>query len=347
MKTTQAAEKIQAAYYIGDKAFSLKDAQSVAPAEDEVKLAVGYVGICGTDMHIYHGVMDQRVAPPKVIGHEMSGTIVEMGDKVKGFAIGDQVVVRPLDYCSQCPACKSGHSHICHELKFMGIDSPGAFQQFWTVKSRTLHKLPASVSLKQGALIEPLAVACHDIARARLVAGEKAVVIGGGPIGQLVAQVAKSTGAEVLISEVNESRLAFANNNGILTVNPAKTNLAKYVTEWTEGKGADVVFEVSGVKQAIEAMTEIAAVRARICMVAIHSESPVIDLFQFFWKELELLGARVYEYEDFEKAIELIASKQIDITPYITSVNMLGEINKAFEQMSGNPQGMKALVSCQ
>lgn len=347
MKVTQEAEKIQAAYYIGDKAFSLKDAQSVVPASDEVRLAVGYVGICGTDMHIYHGVMDQRVAPPKVIGHEMSGTIVEMGDKVTGFALGDQVVVRPLDYCGDCPACDSGHSHICHQLKFMGIDSPGAFQQFWTVKSRTLHKLPASVSLKQGALIEPLAVACHDIARARLVAGEKAVVIGGGPIGQLVAQVAKSTGAEVLISEVNESRLAFAQGNGILTVNPVEANLAEYVAEWTEGKGADVVFEVSGVKQAIEAMTEIAAVRARICMVAIHSEKPAIDLFQFFWKELELLGARVYEYQDFEKAIELIASKKIDIEPYITSVNVLEEINKAFEQMSGNPQGMKALVSCQ
>jgi len=298
-------------------------------------------------MHIYHGVMDQRVAPPKVIGHEMSGTIVEMRDKVTGFALGDQVVVRPLDYCGDCPACDSGHSHICHNLKFMGIDSPGAFQQFWTVKSRTLHKLPKSVSLKQGALIEPLAVACHDIARARLVAGEKAVVIGGGPIGQLVAQVAKSTGAEVLISEVNESRLEFARGNGILTVNPMEANLAEYVTEWTDGKGADVVFEVSGVKQAIEAMTEIAAVRARICMVAIHSEKPAIDLFQFFWKELELLGARVYEHADFEKAIELIASKQIDIEPYITSVNVLGEINKAFAQMSGNPQGMKALVSCQ
>lgn len=347
MKITQEPEKIQAAYYVGDKAFALETGEAIAPAEDEVRLAVGYVGICGTDMHIYHGVMDQRVAPPKVIGHEMSGTIIEMGNKVTGFALGDQVTVRPLDYCGDCPACDAGHSHVCHNLKFMGIDTPGAFQQYWTVKARTLHKLPESVSLKQGALIEPLAVACHDIARARLVAGEKAVVIGGGPIGQLVAQVAKSTGAEVLISEVNESRLAFAKGNGILTVNPMETDLADYVSEWTEGKGADVVFEVSGVKQAIEAMTEIAAVRGRICMVAIHSEKPVIDLFQFFWKELELLGARVYEHQDFEKAIELIASKQIDIEPYITSVNVLGDINTAFAQMSGNPQGMKALVSCQ
>ncbi len=347
MNAINQSNKIQAAYYVGNKGFEISTTQAVPPAADEVRLAVGYVGICGTDMHIYHGVMDQRVAPPKVIGHEMSGTIVELGESVSGFALGDEVVVRPLDYCDDCPACDAGHSHICHNLKFMGIDSPGAFQDYWTVKARTLHKLPKSVSLKQGALIEPLAVACHDVARARLVAGEKAVIIGGGPIGQLVAQVAKSTGADVLISEVNESRLAFAKGNGILTVNPVEQNLSEYVSEWTEGKGADVVFEVSGVKQAIEAMTEIAAVRARICMVAIHSEKPAIDLFQFFWKELELLGARVYEYQDFEKAIELLANKEIDIEPYITSVSILSEINKAFEQMSGNPQGMKALVSCQ
>jgi len=347
MKTTNQENTVQAAFYIGDNNFEIAEAQTVVPKADEVRLAVGYVGICGTDMHIYHGVMDERVAPPKVIGHEMSGTIVEMGEDVSDFSLGEEVVVRPLDYCGDCPACHSGHSHICHNLKFMGIDSPGAFQHFWTVKARTLHKLPKTVSLKQGALIEPLAVACHDVARARLVAGEKAVIIGGGPIGQLVAQVAKSTGAEVLISEVNQSRLDFAKNNGILTVNPIDQNLAEYVSSWTEGKGADVVFEVSGVKQAIEAMTEIAAVRARICMVAIHSEKPEIDLFQFFWKELELLGARVYEHQDFEDAIALIANKEIDIEPYITSVSELADIKQAFAQMSGNPQGLKALVSCQ
>ncbi|WNC70422.1 alcohol dehydrogenase catalytic domain-containing protein [Thalassotalea nanhaiensis] len=338
---------MQAALYIGNKNFKITEVETVAPKADEVRLAVGYVGICGTDMHIYHGVMDERVAPPKTIGHEMSGTIVEIGEDVNDFSLGDEVVVRPLDYCDDCPACHSGHSHICHNLKFMGIDSPGAFQNFWTVKARTLHKLPKTVSLKQGALIEPLAVACHDVSRARLVAGEKAVIIGGGPIGQLVAQVAKSTGAEVLISEVNESRLDFAKANDILTVNPIEQDLAEYVSSWTEGKGADVVFEVSGVKQAIDAMTEIAAVRARICMVAIHSEKPAIDLFQFFWKELELLGARVYEHQDFEKAIELIAKKEIDIEPYITSVSDLTDIKQAFAQMSGNPQGLKALVSCQ
>ncbi|MGJ8675491.1 MAG: zinc-dependent alcohol dehydrogenase, partial [Pseudoalteromonas sp.] len=319
---------------------------SIKPKAGEIRLSVGYVGICGTDMHIYHGVMDQRVSIPQTIGHEISGVVAEIGEGVEGFAVGENVVVRPLDWCGDCPTCNAGHTHICQNLKFMGIDTPGAFQSSWTVKARTLHKLPAGVDLKQGALIEPLSVACHDVRRSRLQAGEKVVVLGGGPIGQLVAAVAKSVGAEVLVSEPNESRRAFADELGVKSVNPIEEDLAAYVDSWTQTKGADVVFEVSGVKPAIEAMTEIAGRRGRIVMVAIHSVKPEIDLFQFFWKELELLGARVYEAADFDWAIELISSGQIDLKPFISSVSSLTDIGSAFASMDGNPEGMKALVEC-
>ncbi|BFM13257.1 alcohol dehydrogenase catalytic domain-containing protein [Simiduia litorea] len=335
-----------AAQYIGDKKFTLVAGSQVAPGPGEVRLNVGYVGICGTDMHIYHGVMDARVAPPKVIGHEMSGTVMALGAGVTNVAVGDNVVVRPLDYCGACPACDAGHSHVCHKLKFMGIDSPGAFQSSWTVKARTLHKLPEGMSLKQGALIEPLAVATHDVSRARLKAGEKAVVIGGGPIGQLVALAAKSVGADVMISEVNDVRRQFAKDNGMATVNPITEDIDAVVKAWTNDKGADVVFEVSGVKAAIETMTKIASVRGRIVMVAIHSQKPEVDLFQFFWKELELLGARVYEHADFEQAIALVAQGKVDLDKFISSVTELNNIGTAFASMDNNPAGMKALVSC-
>jgi len=336
----------QAAYYAGNKQFTVEAATIISPAADEVCLKVGFVGICGTDMHIYHGVMDQRVGPPQVIGHEASGTIIDKGSDVDDFEIGDRVVVRPLDYCGECPACTAGHSHVCHRLKFMGIDSPGAMQSTWTVKARTLHRLPDTVSLHQGALIEPLAVACHDVARSRVRAHEKAVVLGGGPIGQLIAQVATSIGAEVLISEVSDVRIEFARQNGIETVNPTQQDIAQVVDRWTDGKGADVIFEASGAQAAVDAMTQIAAVRARICMVAIHAEKPAVDLFQFFWKEIELLGARVYEHEDFEKAIEIVANGDIDLEPYVTSISTLENIADAFSGMDGNLQGMKALISC-
>lgn len=336
-----------AAQYVGDKSFNVLAGQQIKPAAGEVRLDVGFVGICGTDMHIYHGVMDARVSPPQIIGHEMSGVVAEIGEGVDNVQVGDHVVVRPLDYCLNCPACDAGHSHVCQNLKFMGIDTPGAFQSSWTVKSRTLHKLPANVSLKMGALVEPLAVACHDISRARVAAGEDVVVIGGGPIGQLVALVAKAKGANVMVSEVSETRRQFAEKNGIKSVDPINEDINAVVNEWTGNKGADVVFEVSGVQPAVDVMTEIAAVRGRICMVAIHSQKPQVDLFKFFWKELELLGARVYEHEDFEQAISLISNGELDLAPFISSVNSIGNIGDAFASMDGNPSGMKALVSLQ
>jgi 2-desacetyl-2-hydroxyethyl bacteriochlorophyllide A dehydrogenase len=337
---------MKAAQYMGLKSFQIIDGTSQKPSADEVRLDVGFCGICGTDMHIFHGVMDARVAPPQTIGHEMSGTVMECGENVTNVIPGDRVVVRPLGPCHDCPACDAGHSHICHSLKFLGIDTPGAFQSSWTVKSETLHKLPTDVSLKQGAMIEPHAVACHDVSRARVAAGEKVLIIGGGPIGQLIGLVAKAKGAEVMISEVNESRIAFTKANGLLSVNPIEEDLTKRVDSWTETKGADVVFEVSGTKAGVAAMTEVAAVRGRICMVAIHSDKPPVDLFKFFWRELELLGARVYEATDFEAAIELVAQNKIQLEPFISSVTPLEQINDAFQNMDGNPEGMKALISC-
>ncbi|BFM20252.1 zinc-dependent alcohol dehydrogenase [Gilvimarinus japonicus] len=337
---------MQAARYTGNKTFDVVEGSKVAPKAGEVCIKVGFAGICGTDMHIYHGVMDKRVSIPQTIGHEMSGIVAEVGDGVTDYSPGDRVVVRPLDHCGECPACDAGHSHVCHNLKFMGIDTTGAFQSFWTVKSRTLHKLPENVSLKQGALVEPLSVACHDVSRAGLKAGEKAVVLGGGPIGQLIAAVAKGIGAEVMVSEVNADRLAFSEKLGFETVDPTKQDIGEVVKEWTNGKGADVVFEVTGVQPAVDTMTEIAAVRGRICMVAIHSEKPQVNLFHFFWKELELVGARVYEAKDFDQAIDLISSGKITIDNFISSVSPLDKIGDAFAGIDLNPAGMKTLIDC-
>lgn len=316
------------------------------PAPGEVTLKIGYVGICGTDLHIYHGHMDHRVCPSGIIGHECSGTIVAVGDDVDGFVVGDKVAVRPLDWCGECPGCEAGHSHICHKLKFMGIDSVGGMQSFWTVKSRTLHKLPDSVDLKRGALVEPLAVAAHDVNRARVAEGDKVVVLGGGPIGQLIALVSRARGAEVLISEPTEVRRQYATDAGFEAFNPVSGDLTAKVTEWTGGKGADVVFEVAGVQATVDAMTEIASVRGRICLVAIHSAKPQVNLFKFFWRELELVGARVYEATDYDEAINLIATNAIDVESFITAVLPIDDVQKAFEKLDSADPGMKILLEC-
>ncbi len=337
---------MKATFYEGNKTFSVKETEIVAPAAGEVRIKVAYCGVCGTDVHIYHGMMDQRVKIPQIIGHEMSGEIDALGEGVSNFSIGDKVVVRPLDNRGEKPSDK-GFSHICKELKFIGIDSQGAMQQYWNVPSFTLHKLPATTDLKLAALIEPLSVACHDVRRGRLKAGETAVVLGGGPIGLLVAMVAKSVGAQVIISEVNPKRIALAEELGFLAVNPAKTDLIEYVNSKTENRLADVVFEVAGVQPALDTMTEVAGIRGRIVMVAIHGQPKPINLFKFFWKELELLGARVYEGEDYEQSIQLITKGELPFERLITAVEPLTNIQGLFEQIDTNPEGMKYLLNCQ
>ncbi|MRI00095.1 alcohol dehydrogenase catalytic domain-containing protein [Kriegella sp. EG-1] len=337
---------MKATVYEGNKTFTVIEKEIENPQAGEVRIKVAYSGVCGTDVHIYHGMMDKRVSIPVTIGHEMSGTIDAVGAGVSGYQIGEKVVVRPLDDRGVKPSDK-GFNHICEDLKFIGIDSPGSMQQFWNVPAFTLHKLKAETDLKLAALIEPLSVAVHDVRLSELKAGETAVVLGGGPIGLLVAMVAKETGANVIVSEVNENRIAKAKELGLNAVNPMKIDLVEYVKEQTEGRRADVVFEVAGVQPALDVMTEVAGIRGRILMVAIHGQKKEIDLFKFFWKELKLIGARVYEKEDYERAIDLITKNELPFEEMITDVQPLSNIQKVFENIDNNPDGMKVLMDCQ
>lgn len=334
---------IDAAYYCGDKTFRLERVEPVAPGPGELQIDVAYCGICGTDLHVYLGHMDARIGDHRVIGHEMSGTVAALGEGVSDFALGDPVVVRPLDHCGDCPACHAGHSHICHNLKFLGLDTDGAFQGKWTVPAHTVHKLPAGLRLDHAALVEPLAVAAHDVRRARVAAGEDVLVIGGGPIGMLVALAAREAGAAVTVSEVNENRLKLARELGFVALNPKAGDVAESINAATGGKGADVVFEVSGTQAGVDLMTAVVAARGRICMVAIHASKPQIDLFRFFWREIEMLGARVYEPEDYDKAIAMLTGG-VGAERLITDIQSLSTIGDAFKALTENPASMKTLI---
>lgn len=335
---------ITAAFYRGNKSFEVKDIEAQTPDAGEVQIEVAYCGICGTDLHAYLGHMDARIGFDRILGHEMSGKIKAIGDGVDSWAVGDRVVVRPLDPGEDNPAIQRGHSHISHNLKFLGLDSQGAMQQLWNVPAFTLHRIPENVSLRDAALIEPLAVACHDVRLSGLQPGEDVLVIGGGPIGMLVAMVARAAGGKVTISEINETRLGLAQKMGFETLNPKDVDPVAEIMAKTGDKGADVIFEVSGVQPAVDLMTEVGATRARIVMVAIHAQKPTIDLFRFFWRELKLIGARVYEPEDYEKAIASIAAGEIDADALITDIRPLEKISEAFDELGRSPTAMKSLI---
>jgi 2-desacetyl-2-hydroxyethyl bacteriochlorophyllide A dehydrogenase len=338
---------MQAAFFEGNQKVYVGPCVPVPPGPRQVQIRVAYCGICGTDLHLFHGAMAHRLRLPHVMGHEMAGFIAAVGPEVDAWRVGDCVTVRPLDPCNHCPACHAGHQHICQNLKFIGIDTPGALQGLWTVPAHTLHRLPESVSLQHGAMVEPIAVACHVFRRGEVQAGDFAVVIGGGPIGILVALVAQAGGANVVLAEVNPFRVRLAGELGIAAVNPAETDLAALVNERTGGAGADIVFEVSGSAAGAEMMTKLPRTRGRIVVVAIFAEPPKVDLFRFFWRELKLSGARVYEPEDFESAIGLAAAGSLPLERLITTVLPLGRLEDGFRQMERGGEVMKILVSCE
>ena len=329
--------------YIAPRTVTVADAEPTAPRTGEVQVGVAYAGLCGTDLHIFHGDMDTRVTTPLVFGHEMSGVVTAVGPGVEGWEVGDRVTVMPLSWDGVCPACRAGNQHICQNLDFIGIDSPGALQERWNVPASTLVRLPAALPLDVAALVEPVAVAVHDVRRSELVAGDRAVVIGGGPIGVLIASVARDCGAHVVVIEVDERRRTRIAELGFATIDPLATDQAAWVEEWTEHAGADVVFEVSGAAAAVAGATALAKVRGTIVIVAIHSQPRELDLQRVFWRELRILGARVYRREDFERAVELLERGSIPTSAVITLIVDLDAAPAAFEDLESG-RALKVLV---
>ncbi|MEV4624038.1 alcohol dehydrogenase catalytic domain-containing protein [Asanoa sp. NPDC049573] len=338
---------MRSALYTGDSTIVVEERPPVPPTAGEVQIDVAYTGICGTDLHILHGAMDHRVRVPQTIGHEMSGRVADVGPGVAGLAVGTPVTVMPLRWCGTCPACLAGQHHICHRLDFIGIDSVGAMQQRWTVPADVVIPLPADLPLTHGALVEPTAVAVHDVRRSGLGAGEKAVVIGGGPIGVLIALVARSFDADVVLVEVDAQRRAIAQKLGIRTLDPVADDLAADVETWTGGAGAAVAFEVSGSAAGITTAVELLAVRGRLVVVGIHNQRREIDVFRFFWRELTMVGARVYQRDDYATAIDLLRAGKVGAQTLITHVEPLANAAAAFDLLRGGGNVMKVLIDCQ
>jgi 2-desacetyl-2-hydroxyethyl bacteriochlorophyllide A dehydrogenase len=249
----------------------------------------------------------------------------------------------PLLWDGTCPACKAGYTHICQNLVFVGSDSPGSLQQLWNVPAKLLVRLPAGLSLEHAALAEPVAVAVHDVRRSELSAGDKTVVIGGGPIGVLIATVARNAGAEVVVIEPEPGRRAQIAELGFTTLDPTAGDQVAWVNNWTGDAGADVVFEVSGSAAAVRGATALAKVRGTLVVVAIHPTPRELDLQRVFWRELRILGARVYERTDFETAVSLLKDGVIPASALITRTVPLEDIGEAFADLE-NGRALKILV---
>ena len=281
----------------------------------EVLIKVAYAGICGSDMFIYQGT-HPRAKAPLVMGHEFSG-VIEAGHPT--LAKGTPVTVYPLLSCGQCEPCKSGHPHVCNTLKLIGIDCDGGMAEYVKVPVEKIVEIPAGLSLKHGAFIEPVAVGVHAVRRSGYKPGDTAVVFGAGPIGLCVAACLSYFGASrVIVIEANPYRLQIARELGFTTIDAANDDIPAKVKEHTGGLNADYAFDCAAHPSVQTHLMDIIKVRGTAVVVGSYKKPPEVDLLKVEFKELTIIGIRVYEQRDFGIAAQILGSGKIDFDRMLT-----------------------------
>lgn len=287
--------------------------------DDEVLMETKRIGICGSDIHVFHG-LHPYTSYPIVQGHEVSGVVREIGKNVTGVSVGDQITFTPQVTCGTCFPCKNGMYHICENLKVMGFQTNGAGQEFFTLPEWNVVKLPDNMPLDYGAFIEPVAVAVHALERGGNIEDKKVLVLGAGTIGNLVAQSAKALGAKsVMITDIQEYKLEIADSCGIdFPVNSSVLDINKAIEDSFGINKADIILECVGVQTTITQAINVARKGTTIVVVGVFGENPIVDLGLVQDRELNIIGSLMYQKADFEKAVELVASKKINLEHLIT-----------------------------
>ena len=309
------------------------------PSYNEILLRVQKIGVCGSDIHVWHG-KHPYTSYPVVQGHEFSAIVEEVGEGVQNVEPGMKATARPQIICGKCPPCKRGDYHICDILKVEGFQASGCAQDFFITSQDKIIPFPDSLSFEDGALVEPTSVAVHSTGRVESLVGKNVVVLGAGTIGNLVAQVAKSRGAkEILITDVSPFRLEIAKQCEIEQVsNAAEENLIEASQRVFGNQGFDVAFEAVGIEETVDTAIENIQKGGKIVVLGVFANKPRIDLSTVGDRELSLIGTLMYKHEDYKKAVDLIAKGKIKTNPLVTKHFSFEDYNKAYEfiEMQGD-----------
>lgn len=309
-------------------AITIHEIEAPQPGPGEVLLAIQRIGVCGSDVHVYHG-KHPYTGYPVVQGHEYSAAVISLGEGVTGLTPGMKVTSLPQIVCSECDPCRRGDYHICDKLKVEGFQAPGCAQELWVTAAERIVPLPARFSFEQGALVEPVSVAVHAAGRAvwsgggepgTLLADRRCVVMGAGPIGNLVAQVARAEGAQVLITDLSAHRLEIARRCGLPHTSNAREETPAQASRRVFGaQGFDVAFECVGVEPTITAAIENLAKGGTLVVVGVFGDQPRVNLGLVQDRELNLRGTLMYRRPDYVRAIELIDSGQVQTEPLMST----------------------------
>ncbi len=314
--------------------------------DDEVLIKIKKIGICGSDIHVYHGT-HPFTSYPVTQGHEVSGEVVEVGKNVSKVKAGDRVTIEPQVRCGKCYPCRHGKYNLCEELKVMGFQTTGTASEYFKAPELNVTKLPDDMDYSKGAMIEPLAVAVHAISRSGDIRGKRVSVIGAGPIGNLVAQSAKAMGAErVMLSDVSDYRLSLGKKVGIDAV--YNTRESDYNADLIDCFGpdkADIIYDCAGNDITMNSAIRSARKGSTIILVAVYAGMANVDLAVLNDHELDLNTTMMYRHEDYEKAIELVNEKKIDLESLMSNTFPFMEYQKAYEYIDQNREkAMKVLI---
>ncbi|WEV63792.1 2,3-butanediol dehydrogenase [Bifidobacterium sp. ESL0732] len=352
---------MKAVRYYGKERVQIDDIPEPQLKPGTIKIHPAFTGLCGSDLHLYYdgpesgGINPNKPHPisgetlPVVFGHEFSGTVEAIADDVDtDIKVGDNVVVEPLMVCGECAACKSGNYNVCPKMGFIGINGRGGgMSEHIVVESRWVHAI-GDLPLDQAALIEPFSVAYHAVRRTGVKAGQTAVVGGAGPIGLLVAQALKAKGVKVIVSELADIRKKAALDTGVadIVVDPSKEDLAERVHKETNGVGADVAFDASGVGVVVHQLLASLKPEGKLEIVAIHAKPLTINVSEELTGGEKSMEASLGYANDHEDVIKLIHDEHIDLSKFITDkIKAENIVKDGLEELHNNPaQHVKILV---
>lgn len=308
-----------------------QDVPLAEPKADEVLIKILRIGVCGSDIHVNHG-KHPYTSYPVTQGHEVSGTIEKCGTDVDSLNVGDLVTIQPQVVCGTCYPCTHGGYHICDNLKVMGFQTTGMASEYFCTDAQRVLKLPEEMTPDEGAMVEPLAVACHALSRSIGLKGKNVIVMGAGPIGNLVGQAAKGLGAKaVLITDLSDFRLEMARKVGLdYMVNPLNDDLSEAILKSFGTDKADLILECVGVQLTMEAAIINARKGTDIIVVGVFGDRPLVDLGLVQDHEVRLIGTAMYQTKDYLQAIELIQKGAIQLKPLMTDHFAFEDYEKAY-----------------
>lgn len=340
------------AYMHGTDKMIIKDIEVPEPGEKEVLVELEYVGICGSDVHYYHngccGAYKVDLSEDFMLGHECSGTVVEVGKGVTSLKTGDKVALEPGITCGKCEFCKSGKYNLCPDVVFLATPPvQGCYEQYIAFPEDMCFKLPENMTTKEGALIEPLSVGFHAANQGDVKVGDTVVILGGGCIGLVTLLACKAHGAgQIIVADLVDARLNKAKELGAAyVINSGKEDVLEKIKEITDGKGADVVFETAGSPVTIAQTPFIVSRGGTITLVGLSSKEEICYNFaQIMDKEATIKS--VFRYRNiYPKAIAAVANGSIDVKGIVTHEFDLEHIQDAFDEAVNNKTDLvKAVI---